>query len=327
MLIARVPAPTAYIPPPPRAINIALSGSGSHGAFGWGILDKLLEDGRFAFEGVAASGADAINAVILAYGLMCGGRDAARDSLETLWREISRGGALSDHLAGEEHRRNFHHGWVGAAEFMTASIDFGKLRRGRDTNLILQAANARTGQPRFFANHQITVEAILACSRLPQLTAPVRLGEDTYWDSRQCGFPAIEKLMLQAMSPDLLVGNISATGGRMAYQASSEMDLCCAERALNQLRESELLAFPATFAKHRPAGPASNREEFEVCVHQIRSTDVMADLAPSSRLDVRWPTVSKLRDMGRLAAEMWLQGETGDVPDFGHSIAQWVGPC
>ena len=314
------------------AINLALSGSGSHGAFGWGILDKLLEDGRFVAEGVAASGTDAINAAVLAFGLMRGRRDGARELLESLWLEISRGGALGEHLAAEHTRRTFHQGWNSAADFLTAFVDFGELRRGRDINLLLQAANARTGRPRFFTNCQITVEALLACSRLPQSAPPIRLGDDVYWDGRYCGLAAMEQLMMLATSPDLLVGHVSATGGRMVDQGAMEVEICTAERALSQLLEREVLAPPRSCDKPERDwnSPASERDEFEVRVHQIRSTDVMADLMPSSRLDIRWATIARFRDMGRLAAEIWLQSipyGIGEASINGHHASLGARPC
>jgi NTE family protein len=219
-----------------------------------------------------------------------------------------------------------------AADFLTAFVDFGELRRGRDINLVLQAANARTGRPRSFTNRQITVEALLACSRLPQLAPPVRLGDDVYWDSRYCGLPAMEQLMMLATSPDLLVSQFSATGGRMVNQDMTEVALCATERALNQVLETDVSAFPRTLAKPQRAwaGPASDRDQFEVRIHQIRSTDVMADLAPSSRLDVRWATIAKLRDMGRLAAEIWLQGVPygiGRESTLDHRVSAGMRPC
>ena len=114
--------------------------------------------------------------------------------------------------------------------------------------------------------------------------------------------------MTLATSPDLLVGRISATGGRLANQNAMEVELCTAERALNQLLESDIAALPRTWGKsYRDCDIAAVDREFEVRIHQIRSTDVMADLLPSSRLDIRWPTIARLRDMGRLAAELWLE--------------------
>ncbi|MEX8517178.1 MAG: patatin-like phospholipase family protein [Leptothrix sp. (in: b-proteobacteria)] len=70
-------------------IDLALQGGGSHGAFTWGVLDALLEDGRLDFDGVSGTSAGAMNAAVLASGYARGGREGARQALREFWREIS----------------------------------------------------------------------------------------------------------------------------------------------------------------------------------------------------------------------------------------------
>src|SRR6476660_207029 len=78
-----------------KIVNLALQGGGAHGAFAWGVLDRLLEDERIAFEGVSATSAGAMNATVLAYGLTEGGRQGARRALANFWRRVSHGALLS----------------------------------------------------------------------------------------------------------------------------------------------------------------------------------------------------------------------------------------
>ena len=73
----------------PVAINLALQGGGAHGAFTWGVLDRLLEDGRFTPEGISGTSAGALNAVVLASGWLEGGAEGARAALGRLWRHIA----------------------------------------------------------------------------------------------------------------------------------------------------------------------------------------------------------------------------------------------
>src|SRR6476660_7224588 len=77
-----------------KIVNLALQGGGAHGAFAWGVLDRLLEDERIAFEGVSATSAGAMNAVVLAYGLGEGGREGARTALTVFWRRGSHAAAM-----------------------------------------------------------------------------------------------------------------------------------------------------------------------------------------------------------------------------------------
>ena len=79
----------------PKPINLALQGGGAHGAYTWGVLDCLLEDDRLAIEGISATSAGAMNAAVLAEGLMEGGREGAREALEAFWRAVSRVGSAS----------------------------------------------------------------------------------------------------------------------------------------------------------------------------------------------------------------------------------------
>lgn len=71
-----------------KVINLALQGAGAHGAFTWGVLDRLLNDERLAREGISGTSSGAMNAVALAYGLTIGGRDEARRMLASLWERI-----------------------------------------------------------------------------------------------------------------------------------------------------------------------------------------------------------------------------------------------
>jgi NTE family protein len=77
-----------------KPVNQALQGGGSHGVFAWGVLDKLLEDGRLPIDAMSATSAGAMNAVVTAYGLSIGGVNGAGEKLEEFWRQVSSAGQL-----------------------------------------------------------------------------------------------------------------------------------------------------------------------------------------------------------------------------------------
>src|SRR5262245_46402525 len=77
-----------------RAVSLALQGGGAHGAFTWGVLDALLEDGRLAIEAITGASAGSVNAVVLAEGWLEGGVEGARAQLREFWHRISLDGAL-----------------------------------------------------------------------------------------------------------------------------------------------------------------------------------------------------------------------------------------
>ena len=72
-----------------KSINLALQGGGAHGAFTWGVLDRLLEDERIRFDGISATSAGAMNAAALAAGMAAGGPEGAKKALARLWHRIS----------------------------------------------------------------------------------------------------------------------------------------------------------------------------------------------------------------------------------------------
>ena len=73
----------------PKTINLALQGGGSHGAFTWGVLDRLLEESNLTIEGISGTSAGAMNAVALADGMSRGGPAEAHKCLEKFWSAIS----------------------------------------------------------------------------------------------------------------------------------------------------------------------------------------------------------------------------------------------
>src|ERR1700761_4235340 len=77
-----------------KPINLGLQGGGAHGAFTWGVLDQLLDDGRLAIEGISGSSAGAVNAIMLADGLARGGPAEAKQRLAEFWRAASLRGGL-----------------------------------------------------------------------------------------------------------------------------------------------------------------------------------------------------------------------------------------
>jgi NTE family protein len=73
-------------------VNLALQGGGAHGAFAWGVLDRLLKDGRIGIDGISATSAGSMNAVMLAHGYVQGGREGACRALDAFWTRVAQGG-------------------------------------------------------------------------------------------------------------------------------------------------------------------------------------------------------------------------------------------
>ena len=198
-----------------RTINLALQGGGAHGAFAWGVLDRLLEDQRIAFEGVSATSAGAMNAVVLAYGMAEGGREGARTALTGFWRRISHAASMGPLQPSPLDRVLHNHAldWSPAflmLDFMSRvlspyqlnpanynplqhvleqSVDFDRLRERSPLKLFLSATNVRTGKVKIFTNPEITADAVMASACLPFMFQAVEIDGEAYWDGGYMGNP------------------------------------------------------------------------------------------------------------------------------------------
>ena len=179
-----------------KVINIALQGGGTHGAFAWGILDHILEDGRIEIEGLTATSAGSMNAVVYAYGKMMGGNDGAREALHKFWHNVSKQGEIYspvhslpwEKLSGVKNGKNE----LGYLMFDMAtrlsspyqfnpmninplrtileeSVDFDKLLKCQNTKLFISTTNVRTGKVRVFKTDEVTIDVVLASACLPFL--------------------------------------------------------------------------------------------------------------------------------------------------------------
>jgi NTE family protein len=195
-----------------KRINLALQGGGAHGAFTWGVLDRLLEDGRLSFDGVSGTSAGALNAVALAAGLSEGGFAGARSKLEKMWRAVSEAARysplrplpfepkLSEESAEVPVRyvgfdlmtRLFSPYQLNPLDFnpvrklLERTIDFRRLRRSAQVRLFVAATDVATGSARIFATKEISADAVLASATLPQLQRAVSIGDRHYWDGGYC---------------------------------------------------------------------------------------------------------------------------------------------
>lgn len=316
-----------------RTLSLALQGCGAHGAFGWGILDRLLEDGRIDIGGLIATSTGAMNAAVFAYASMKGDKEQARAQLELFWRKISERASWRSTL-----RRSpmgfmfaaiepFSSRWLDGVtqvlspyefnplnldpmrDILESMIDFGELRRCRTTQLAIYATNVRTGQARVFTNPQMTVDAVLASACQPTISQAVRIDGEYFWDGVYSGHPMLMPLMADLAAPDLLIGQISPVDRREVPRRAPDIQNRINEITLrNSLsREVHALAALARFIDNDWIKPEHRGKLPQVRIHAIRSDEIMSDLSVSSKFDTSWRFLAKLRDMGRQAAELWLE--------------------
>ena len=197
-----------------KPINLALQGGGAHGAFAWGVMDKLIEDGRLIIDGISGTSAGSMNAVVYAYGRTTGGADGAREALEKFWKAVSDSGQrysvvkqMFQNPFSFGAEKNFSNAspspsfeamkfmtdsfspyqlnptnWNPLLDLLNGQIDFDRLNQCKETKLFLSATNVRSGKVRVFNTHEITASAVMASSCLPNLFQAVEIDGEHYWD-------------------------------------------------------------------------------------------------------------------------------------------------
>jgi NTE family protein len=325
---------------PTRPVNLALQGGGSHGAFTWGVLDRLLEDGRFDIDAVSATSAGAVNAVAMAHGVSRGGREGARDKLEELWRVISRKG-------GVWSPRNPFDAWLSAGPFaplvglqalwlqslgglfspydvnpfglntlrdvLLEVVDFDHLKTCPvATRLFVAATNVRSGKIRIFENAEISVDSVLASACLPNVFKAVEIGEEAYWDGGFMGNPAIFPLIYKGASRDVVVVHVNPIRREDVPHTAVDIHDRMNEISFNSSLMREMRAI--AFVQKLMAEERLDADRYKsMLIHDIRDDEGMEAFGADSKLSTDWDMLTRLRDLGRAAAGRWLDGPAAHV--------------
>lgn len=304
----------------PLQIDLALQGGGSHGAFTWGVLDRILDEPWISIEAISGTSAGAMNAAVLAHGLVKGGREAARSALHGFWRRVADAAACSPfqrspvdrmlgrwtldyspaYIASDLMARLVSPytlgGWNPLTEILEDSIDFDALRQA-PIKLFITATNVRTGRGRVFRNHEITTDVLLASACLPSLHQAVEIDGDFYWDGGFSGNPTITPLVRESDAVDVVLVQINPVERPTVPRTARDIVNRMNEVAFNAtlLKELRMIALLRTVAE---PGNSEGRRWAEMRLHRI-SSDMMMELGASSKLNAEWAFLEMLRDEGR----------------------------
>jgi NTE family protein len=313
----------------PVSVDLGLQGGGAHGAFTWGVLDRLLEEPWLLFDGVSGTSAGAMNAVVMADGLAAGGPPQARIALEQFWRRVSDAALLSplrrgllEILTGTwtlDHSPIFTAFDIAARmvspydvnplgvnplrQILADSVDFDRLA-GAPIKIFVTATNVRTGRGRVFRNADITPDVLLASACLPTLFQAVEIDGDPYWDGGYSGNPTMVPLIRECSSSDTILVQINPIERPGIPRTAREIHNRVNEVAFNAVLMKELRA-AALLRKAADPGSGEGRVWANMRVHRIAS-EVMIDLGYSSKLLAEWEFFRMLRDEGRNAAQAFL---------------------
>jgi NTE family protein len=315
-----------------KKVNLALQGGGAHGAFAWGVLDRLLEDGRLSFEGISATSAGAMNATVTAYGLTIGGREGARKVLAEFWQRISEAAAVSPLQPSfidkftQNHSLDMSPAFVmfdlmtrllspyqfnpmnqnPLKEVLEETVDFERLRRDNVVKLFLCASNVRTGKVKIFDNKELCAEAVLASGCLPFLFQAVEVNGEHYWDGGYMGNPAIFPLIYSCETTDVVIIHLNPIQRDELPQTARDIMNRLNEISFNSslMREMRAIAF---VTKLIDSGELKSENMRKVLIHGIEAEDVMRKLGVTSKLNGDWNFLTHLRDLGRDSAGKWLE--------------------
>ena len=314
-----------------KTINLALQGGGAHGAFGWGVMDKFLEDGRIEIEGISGTSAGSMNAVVYAYGKLKG-NDGARQALHDFWKAISDSGQrfkmpkmpwdpmmpvenpiqtltksmMSLFSPYQLNPMNFN----PLREVLEQQVDFEELNKNRHvTKLFICATNVRTGKVKIFDTHQVTPDVILASACLPQVFQAVEIDGEHYWDGGYMGNPVLYPLFYYTDSRDVVILHINPIERPGPPKTADDIANRLNEITFNSSLIKELRA---VYFVQKLLDDGWIKDEFRdklkyVLIHSVRADKAMSDLNAASKMSSDWGFLTMLRDRGRALAAEWLE--------------------
>jgi NTE family protein len=320
----------------PVLVDFALQGGGSHGAYTWGVLDRLIEEPWLRIEAISGTSAGAMNAALVADGWMQGGAEGARAALDAYWRRVSQAAAFSplqrsplDRMMGRWTLDTSPAyvvmdlmarvlspydlnplGFNPLRDILTDSINFDRLARA-PIKLFITATNVRTGRGRIFRNAEITADVLLASACLPTMFQAIEIDDDPYWDGGYAGNPTLTPLVRESDANDIILVQINPRERPDRPRTANEVLNRLNEISFNSplMKELRMIALLRQVAD---PGHGEGARWAGMRTHRIMS-DALADFGASSKLNAEWEFVSLLKEEGRKCADAFLTAHGEDI--------------
>jgi len=316
-----------------KKIDLALQGGGAHGAFTWGVIDRLLDDENIQIDGICGTGAGAMNGVITAYGLQKGGKNLAKHLLVKFWYKVSMTGqwfmlqpTLADTFTNEGNltfspfykvfeliTENFSPAQFNPLNYnplekiLSSLVDFEELQKLRPKKLFVCATNVKTGLPKIFNAEEITVKSILASACLPYLFKPVEINGEYYWDGGYMGNPPLGPLIKNTESTDdILIVQVNSFKIEKIPNSIEEIKDRINEISFNSALMHELKAIKFK-NELLDQGITLNGKIKKVYLHNISANEYLKDYNLSSKFNTSWNFLNKLKEKGYKACDEWLK--------------------
>lgn len=342
-----------------KRINLALQGGGAHGAFTWGVLDRLLDEEDIEIAAISGTSAGALNGAAFKSGWLKGGREGARTNLDWLW---SRMGALQETpvtrwltafspataTVSSALENSVAYSMADAVSRLTSpyvlgpfyanplaaiaeEFDYDTVCAADGPRLFVGATNVRTGKIRVFTGPDISTGALLASACLPTLFQAVEIADpetgrpEAYWDGGYSGNPALFPLFDPDLPADILIVNINPILRDEVPRTPQQIQNRINEISFNAslLRELRAIAFVRRLLADGSLGPGSMKD---VLVHMIADDALMNDLSVATKILPNPVLLSRLKAAGRAAADAFLASHRDDLNhrgtvDLAHMLA------
>jgi NTE family protein len=320
----------------PILVDLALQGGGSHGAFTWGVLDRLLEEPWLKIDGISGTSAGAMNAAVLVDGFAKGGALGAREALAAFWRRVSEAARFSplrrgplDVLLGR-WTLDSSPAYLGLdllsrlvspydlnplgknplRDILSDLIDFKQLALA-PIKLFITATNVRSGRGHVFKNTAITPDVLLASACLPTMFQAIEIDGEPYWDGGYSGNPTLTPLVRECKSHDTILVQINPVERQGTPRSASDILNRLNEVSFNAvlLKELRMIALLRQVAN---PGDSEGALWAGMRIHRVAS-EMLTDLGASSKLNAEWEFFSLLHEEGRRAAQAFLETHAPDL--------------
>jgi NTE family protein len=321
-----------------KTVDLALQGGGAHGALTWGVLDRLLTDERIEIATISGTSAGGMNAVVMADGLDRGGREGAREALNTFWKAVSDAARFSPiqrspwdrltnkfsldnspgYLFFEQLTRQFSPYELNPLninplrDLLTSLVDFERVNHCRALKVFVTATNVRTGRGRSFTQPDLSVDAVMASACLPFMYQAVEIDGEAYWDGGYIGNPALYPLVEDQATRDLIVVQINLMVREELPRTGREIinrlnEITFNASLIKELRSIELL--------HQliEAERLESERYRDLYVHLIHAHEELKDLDASSKMNAEWDYLTHLKERGQAWAGGFLERHFDDL--------------
>jgi NTE family protein len=315
-----------------KSISLALQGGGSHGAFTWGVLERVLSDRRLRIDGISGTSAGAMNAVLLVHGFIRGGRQGAIDALAEFWFRVSECSPMNQKLmsffgsapAGANLDNTPYYSAFDLCTRMFSPyelnpfdinplrdlvedmVDFNAIRNREGLKIFVTATNVRSSKPKVFRRGDLSVPAVMASACVPLLFKAVEIDGEHYWDGGYMGNPSIYPLVQECQSSDVVIVQINTLHRNEVPTKARDILNRITELSFNSSLVREMRGF-ATITSLIDSGKLDSDLYSRVYFHMVGADEQLPDLGVSSKFNTDFAFLKHLHGLGLAAADRWLE--------------------